>query len=446
MKTLAVTGIGSDLGTRFLKLVDEDPSIEKVIGIGVKEPDYASPKIEFLKHSDLTKSYDAVFADAGADIAVYLGLTDDLEANLFQRNVEAFQQFINAASVAACKTVTLLSSITGYGAHFDNPEVLYEGSLLRPSSEYGRAAAEIEKLCYQYVHKFPSALLQILRPAYIVGPDEQNALSRALRRQVLLIPSEAELAFQFVHAEDVARALHCLIDSQCVGIYNLAADSALTIEQIAQLAECRLVRCPELALKFFMKLGWLLGVKTPPWFEADAFDHSKHSILVANIKFCHEVYFDFLYTSPEAYLESLLAPLAENRDAMPTFAEELLEDDIETIDFLGEIRSDLEAKIEVNTSLEDDLEEYLEDDLEEKQQDTDSESTDDAQKSAAKPDESPADGALDQPIQIDREEQSSASKISAQTEQTAKPEPDKSATSYEQSTEKISKKTPSTVD
>lgn len=355
MKTLAVTGIGSDLGSRLLRIVEDDPNIERVIGIDSKEPDFKGSKLEFHHHDNLNRGYNLVFADAKADTAIYLKLSDEPGPDLFERNVIQFRHFIEAAAMARCKTVTLLSSIAGYGAHHDNLEVLYEGSLLKPTSEFGRAAAEIEKLCYEYVHKFPTALLQILRAAYIVGPEEENLITRALERSVMLVPSEAELAFQFVHVEDVARALHCMIDSECVGIFNLASDSALTIEQIAQLAERRLIRCPEAVLKFFMACGRLFNMKRQPWFEPDALEHSKHSILVANIKFRHEVYFDFLFTSPEAYIESLLKPVADEKGKTPTFAQELFEDDIETLDFLADMDpspadEELEATLEKHVS------------------------------------------------------------------------------------------------
>ncbi|MDF1663617.1 MAG: NAD-dependent epimerase/dehydratase family protein [Planctomycetota bacterium] len=355
MKTLAVTGIGSDLGSRLLRIVEDDPNIDRVIGIDSKEPDFKGSKLKFHYHDNLERGYNLVFADEKADGAIYLKLSDTPGPDLFERNVTQFRHFIEAAAMARCKSVTLLSSITGYGAHHDNLEVLYEGSLLKPTSEFGRASAEIEKLCYEYVHKFPTALLQILRAAFIVGPEENNLITRALERSVMLVPAEAELAFQFVHVEDVARALHCMIDSECVGIFNLASDSALTIEQIAQLAERRLVRCPEPVLKFFMGCGRLINMKRQPWFERDALEHSKHSILVANIKFRHEVYFDFLFTSPEAYIESLLKPVPEEKGKTPTFAQELFEDDIETLDFLADMDpspadEELEASLEKHVS------------------------------------------------------------------------------------------------
>lgn len=337
MKTLAVTGIGSDLGSRLLRILEDDPNVERVIGIDSKEPEFKSSKLVFHKHENPERGYNVVFADEKADTAIYLKLDDTPGPDLYERNVTQFRHFIEAAALARCKTVTLLSSIAGYGAHQDNLEVLYEGSLLKPTSEFGRAAAEIEKLCYEYVHRFPTALLQIVRAALIVGPQESNLITRALQRSVMIVPSEAELAFQFVHVEDVARALHCMIDSECVGIFNLASDSALTVEQVAQLAERRLIRCPEAILKFFMGCGRLVGMKDQPWFERDALEHSKHSILVANIKFRHEVYFDFLFTSPEAYIESLLAPVTEDKNKTPTFAQELFEDDIETLDFLADM-------------------------------------------------------------------------------------------------------------
>lgn len=310
MKTLAVTGIDSPLGTKFLSLVEQDPSVETVVGVGPTEPKFSSKKLVFVKH-ELTDRYNLVFADHKADTAIHLGLQDCTSQAEADAQIEGFRQFIEATKMARCQTVALRSTVLSYGAHEDNLEVLYEGSFLRPTSFTGRAAEEMEKLCYGYAHHFPNALLQILRTALVVGPHSENILTRALRRSLLLVPSDSDVAFQFVHEDDVARAMHCLIDSGAIGIFNLAADSALTIDQVAQLAEVRLIRSPLAVYNKITGLGRLLGLRNPPWFPHDAIAHARYSVLVANIKFRQEVYFDFLHDSPEAFIEGLLDPVPE---------------------------------------------------------------------------------------------------------------------------------------
>ena len=56
----------------------------------------------------------------------------------------------------------------------------------------------------------------------------------------------------------------------------------------------------------------------------DLLSHFRYSSLIANIKFRNEVYFDFLYSGPEAWLDGLMPP-EPTREASD-FLDELPED------------------------------------------------------------------------------------------------------------------------
>ena len=317
MQTVAVCGVDSAVACKLLTLLDQDASVDRVIGVGRRPPVGEYDKLDYVAINPLAP-WDAVLADRGAETAIFLAF-DELAPTPVERNLAAFRHFLKAATVSKCSTLTLISSVLAYGAREDHHEVLYEGTLLNPSSRLGQAYLEVEKACYEYVRTFPSARLQILRPALTVGPDTDNILSRALKSNArMLIPGSADIAFQFVHEDDLARAVHHLVLSDAVGIYNLAADSALTLEQTAQLAEVRLIPAPELVLKLASRLP---GPLTPPM---DLLSHFRYSSLIANIKFRNEVYFDFLYSGPEAWLDGLMPP-EPTREASD-FLDELPED------------------------------------------------------------------------------------------------------------------------
>jgi UDP-glucose 4-epimerase len=329
MKIIAIAGVSSSIGVRLLASLEKDDRIQGIVGVDARPPEFSSRKLIFVEKA-LTSRYNLLFTDNKVDTAIYLGLEDSAAPDSEARNVLAFSNFIDAAGVASCQTVTLLSSTAVYGAHPDNPEVIYEGHSLRPNSAIGRAAAEMERLCYAYAQRFPTAHVQILRAAPILGHGRANFLSRALCRDVLFMPCNGELAFQFVHQDDVGRALHSLIDSGCVGIFNLAADAALTLEQLAMLTERRALSVPAPLLRFMARVAKFLGLSQAPWVELDAFEHARFPVLVANVKFRQEVYFDFLFTSPEAFLEATLDPERADDSSISSTLVQLLSENPET--------------------------------------------------------------------------------------------------------------------
>lgn len=353
MPIIAVCGLGSPLGARLLARLDQDESIERIIGVDTSPPPRRSSKLSFHK-IEPDGRYETLFADEGVTNAIHIGLDGQDRFEKAEDYTRGFDAFFKATTVAGCQTLTLLSSIFAYGAHPDSSAVLFEGSSLRPTSFLGEAARSLELKSYEYVHTYPEALLQIIRAALIVGPTTENFLNRGLRRKAFVFTGPAELAFQFVHEDDAARALHCMTASEKTGVFNLAADSALTIEQVTQLSEVRLTRWPRSFIRAAALMSRALNLKDPPWFPMDALEHTLHQTLVTNVKFRHEVYFDFLYTGPEAFLESLMDPdplderfLDELIDEVP---EDLLEDELDE-----DLDEDLSEGVELSPEEEESL-------------------------------------------------------------------------------------------
>ena len=122
--------------------------------------------------------------------------------------------------------VVLVSSATVYGAWADNPVPLTEDAPLRPNPGFAHAAekAECERLVAEWVDSRPGASACVLRPTVVVGPEADGALARALAGTVGFRPAEAARPVQFLHADDLARAVELAVERGLTGVYNVAPD------------------------------------------------------------------------------------------------------------------------------------------------------------------------------------------------------------------------------
>lgn len=311
MSVVAITGVSGYLGTNLLGQLEVDEEVEAIVGIDREPlPLEAGDKLSFLRH-DLRESLGDLFLDRGVTHAVHLAgpSARELEADP-ELELRLARSFLNACGAAKARSVCVVSSVTVYGAHPDNGYLL-EGSPLRPNPGLPLATskAALEELCYDFVKEQPETALQIVRPCPILGPGAKGPLTRLLDARRIFAPLGTDARFQFVHEDDATRAIHRLLKSECFGVFNLAGDGSLTISQIAQLAERRLVRLPAWLLRLLAKCAWRFGWSDlhpglapflyNPW-------------LTAAMKVRHSAYFVPRYDSADALLAYL-----EDRQARP---------------------------------------------------------------------------------------------------------------------------------
>src|SRR5512136_2071975 len=71
MKNIAITGISGYLGTRLLARLDAIDSIQKIIGIDVRQPALTPPKLKFYLQ-DVLKPFGDLFIENEVDTAIHL--------------------------------------------------------------------------------------------------------------------------------------------------------------------------------------------------------------------------------------------------------------------------------------------------------------------------------------------------------------------------------------
>jgi nucleoside-diphosphate-sugar epimerase len=291
--TVAVTGPTGTFGAGLIPLLQDDDRIGRIIGIARRPFDPAErgwTKMEY-RQGDVREPEALQEAFRGADVVVHLAflITGNASRSTTRAiNVEGTLNAFRAAAAAGVRRFVYASSVAAYGFHDDNPELIGEDWPVRPAAKlfYAQEKAELEHLLEEEAAGSGGLALYLLRPPVVVGPNIVGAkdvlpgplapLGRRLfgrpRRLPVPVPMLVpEHPLQFVHEEDVGRALQlCIVGAGPPGAYNIAGDGVLTAGDVVREFGGIPLRMPagpsQAAARAFSKLPFL-----PPaaeWIEA----------------------------------------------------------------------------------------------------------------------------------------------------------------------------------
>ncbi|HVL32294.1 MAG TPA: SDR family oxidoreductase [Actinomycetota bacterium] len=267
MSVVAVTGIAGYLGGRLLSLLEADPSVDRVIGIDAEEPFGGSPKLDF-HHLDVRDARVAKHL-AGADVLVHLAFQLDPmrdEERMRSINVDGTRTMLDAASASGVRKIVYPSSATVYGAHPDNDFPLTESSPLRANESFAYAMhkLETERLIEEFRAHHPDVVVTVIRAATAFGPGVENFISRMLEAPRILTIKGYSPPLQFVHEDDLARALKLAIETDLNGVFNAGAEGWLAAEEVEQLIAKRRIELPEAVAFSLAERLWRVGLSAAP--------------------------------------------------------------------------------------------------------------------------------------------------------------------------------------
>src|SRR5690349_11557664 len=182
--TVAVTGPTGDIGISAVEALENDPAVERIIGMARRPFDPAEhgwTRTEYLQGDILDRdAVDALVADA--DVVIHLAFiimgSRDESARV---NLEGTRNVFEA-TVAAERPRRLVytSSVAAYGYHSDNPVPLTEDVAARGSAEhyYSEQKAACEELLADITKDSPLEVF-VLRPCVVAGPNA-TALADAM--------------------------------------------------------------------------------------------------------------------------------------------------------------------------------------------------------------------------------------------------------------------------
>jgi UDP-glucose 4-epimerase len=154
-----------------------------------------------------------------------------------ERNVIGTMQLLAACQKApSVRRLVVKSSAAVYGCHPRDPALFTEETQPHqpPRGGYGKDVSEVEGYVRGFSRRRPDVAVTILRFANFLGPQVQTAFVDYLSLPVLPTVLGFDPRLQFVHIDDVVRAIRIAAGDTHPGTYNVAGGGTLTISQIAR--------------------------------------------------------------------------------------------------------------------------------------------------------------------------------------------------------------------
>jgi nucleoside-diphosphate-sugar epimerase len=326
--TVAVTGPTGTFGFGLIPRLQADERIGRIVGIARRPFDPARhgwSKMEY-RQGDVRDPDALKLAFEDAEVVVHLAFMITGTASretIREINVQGTLNAFAAAVDAGAKRFVYASSVAAYGFHPDNPVGMTEDWPTRPATRlfYAKEKAELERLLREQADAHPELALYLLRPPIVLGPHAvggkdvlpeplasliQRALEVANRLPVPIPFPTPDLPMQFIHQEDVGRALlKCAVADGPPGAYNIAGDGIVTAADVVRELGFTPITVPAGILETAARTAAQIPLPSfaPPaaeWVEA-----ASHSAIMDTAKARRELGWEPRYSGLDALRETL---------------------------------------------------------------------------------------------------------------------------------------------
>ncbi|MGZ0711472.1 SDR family oxidoreductase (plasmid) [Coraliomargarita sp. W4R53] len=259
-----VTGGAGFLGSHVAAALAANPSVDLVVAGDVRGPEHPIDGVIY-DECDVTRegSVAPLLRRHGIDVVVHLaaivspGRDHDME---YLVDVGGSRNVLEACVEAGVKRVVVSSSGAAYGYHADSPEWLTETDRLRGNDAfpYAKHKRLVEQLLGAYRETHPELEQVVFRIGTILGPTVQNQITALWDAKRILAIRGSDSPFVFVWVDDVAAAMARAATDGPAGIYNVAGDGRMTVNEIAQRLGKPLLNIPAGALALALRTGQAL--------------------------------------------------------------------------------------------------------------------------------------------------------------------------------------------
>jgi UDP-glucose 4-epimerase len=280
-RVIALTGAASFLGKNLIGLLEEEPSVARIVAIDLDAPKSAGEKtLVFPVDLTLQNAKDKVATILTAervDTLVHLAfLSRPTHAAAFAHELESIgtMHVMHAARVAALPKLVLWSQTMLYGALPSNPNYLTETHPLRADASdpfFGdKIAAEREANAFAERRGSRGApVVTILRTAPILGATVNNYITRYLGMRAAMTLLGYDPLWQLVHEVDVLAAFRTAILGDYPGTFNIVGEGVLPLSRMLELAGAVAVPTPGPIARATAQAMWAAGLGAgPPSFLA----------------------------------------------------------------------------------------------------------------------------------------------------------------------------------
>ncbi|MEU6882795.1 NAD-dependent epimerase/dehydratase family protein [Streptomyces sp. NPDC046712] len=246
-KVVLVTGAARYLGGRFVRRVQRDPDVDRVVAVDAVAPTHDLGGADFVRADIRQPAIAKVLAEHDVDTVVHMDVTGTAlgaggRTSIKETNVIGTMQLLGACQKSPRITRLVIKSSTSvYGSAPRDPAVFTETTPPKslPSGGFAKDAVEVEGYVRGFARRRPDVAVCVLRFANILGPRADSPLAEYLSLPVLPTVFGYDPRLQFVHEDDVIDVLEvasreprrATLNS---GTFNVAGDGVLLLSQCAR--------------------------------------------------------------------------------------------------------------------------------------------------------------------------------------------------------------------
>lgn len=238
-RVVLVTGVSRYLGGKMARILTDDPSVERVIGVDVVTPTGDIGGADFVRADIRNPIIGKVISTAGVDTVVHMGvIATPRQAGgrtpMKEINVIGTMQLLAACQKAASvQKLIVKSSSTVYGAGPADPALFTEDMEPRhlPTSGWAKDSVEVESYVRGLARRRPDLTVSTLRFANFLGPTANTPMAQYFSLPVVPTVLGYDARLQFIHEDDGLEVIRRATVEDHPGIFNVAGDGVLSLSQ-----------------------------------------------------------------------------------------------------------------------------------------------------------------------------------------------------------------------
>jgi Nucleoside-diphosphate-sugar epimerases len=256
-----ITGGAGFLGTHVAAALAQHPLVDLVVAGDVRPPANPQPGVSY-ETCDVTQpgALEPLLRTHGIDVVVHLaaivspGRDHDLE---YRVDVEGSRLVLDACVAAGVRRIVVSSSGAAYGYHADSPEWLRESDPVLGNDEfpYARHKRLVEEMLAESRERHPELEQVVFRIGTILGPTVRNQITALWDSRRILAVRGSDSPFVFIWVDDVAAAMARAATDGPAGIYNVAGDGRMPVQEIAARLGKRTLTVPAGLLAAALRIG-----------------------------------------------------------------------------------------------------------------------------------------------------------------------------------------------
>ncbi len=248
---------------------------------------------------------DRVIGEAGPEVVVHLASIvnpgkDSSREIEHAVDVDGTRHVLDACLAHGVRRVVVSSSGAAYGYHADSPDWLTEDQPVRGNTEfaYSDHKRQVEEMLAGLRDSHPALEQVVLRIGTILGERVDNQITALFLRPRLLKIRGSKSPFVFIWDTDVAAIIQQAVSGTVTGVFNVAGDGAMSVDEIAAALGKPTLTIPEPVLRAVLGVGKRLGLTA---YGPEQTKFLQHRPVLDNTRLKQEFGFTPGYTSREAF-------------------------------------------------------------------------------------------------------------------------------------------------